>query len=255
VALVTGASEGIGLAIARRLVSDGYRVGMLARPSTKLDRAVADAGAAAFAVACDLGRPAEIDRAVDEVVAAGGRLDVLVNCASATRAGSVFSLTDDDWVAGFEVKFFGALRLTRQAWPHLSRPGAEAGGTGNVISIGGIGARTPRDAYAMTGPLSAALTALTKVLADRGRTDGVRVNAINPGAVLTPRLTATLTARAQSRGITLEEEIAEMVADHEVTRLGRPEDVAGVVSFLLSPEAQWLHGAVLDVDGGRTKAL
>jgi len=249
VALVTGASSGIGYAIAVRLLREGYRVAMLARPSARLTEAVAGGGVGAFAVGCDLGRLDEIERAVQEVTTAAGRLDVLVNCGSATKAGPALTCTDEEWVSAFEVKVFGALRTMRAAWPHLCQAG------GCVVNIGGIGARTPRDAFAMTGPLSASLMALTKVFADRGRMDGVRVNAVNPGAVLTPRTTAMLAARAESRGLSLENEIAQMVERDEVTRLGRPEDVANVVAFLLSPEGEWFQGAILDIDGGRTKAL
>lgn len=257
VALVTGASSGIGYAIAVRLLREGYRVALIARPSARLTEAVTAAaaeakvetGASAFAVGCDLGRLDEVERAVHQVTTVAGRLDVLVNCGSATKEGTVLSLTDDEWLSAFEVKVFGTLRLTRAAWPHLSQAG------GSVVNIGGIGARTPRDAFAMTGPLSASLMALTKVFADRGRVDGVRVNAVNPGAVLTPRITAMLAARAAGRGHSLEAEIAQMAERDEVTRLGRPQDVAGVVAFLLSPEGEWFQGAILDVDGGRTKAL
>jgi len=227
VAVVTGASEGIGLAVARRLARDGYRVAMVARPSPKLDAAAAQVGPAAFPVGCDVTRSAETERAMAAVMRA----------------------TDDQWVSAFQVKVFGALRMMRAAWPHL------VAARGSVVNIGGIGARTPRDAFAMTGPLSAALLAFTKVFADRGITDGVRVNAVNPGAVLTPRTVAMLTARAEADGCTLDETVAGMVRRDHVTRLGTPEDVAGVVAFLLSPDGEWLQGAVIDVDGGRTKGL
>jgi len=249
VAVVTGASEGIGLAVARRLARDGYRVAMVARPSPKLDAAAAQVGPAAFPVGCDVTRSAETERAMAAVMRACGRVDAVVNCASVTRTGTADSFTDDQWVSAFQVKVFGALRMMRAAWPHL------VAARGSVVNIGGIGARTPRDAFAMTGPLSAALLAFTKVFADRGITDGVRVNAVNPGAVLTPRTVAMLTARAEADGRTLDETVSGMVRRDHATRLGTPEDVAGVVAFLLSPDGEWLQGAVIDVDGGRTKGL
>jgi NAD(P)-dependent dehydrogenase (short-subunit alcohol dehydrogenase family) len=249
VAVVTGASEGIGLAVAARLAADGYRVAMAARPSPKLEAAATELGQRAFPVGCDVTKAAEVERAVAGVVRRCGRIDALVNCASVTRAGAVTSFTDEEWAEAFQVKVFGALRMMRAAWPHL------ASARGAVVNIGGIGARTPRDAFAMTGPLSAALLAFTKVFADRGITEGVRVNAVNPGAVLTPRIVAMLTARAEADGRTFGETVAGMVRRDHVTRLGTPEDVAGVVAFLLSPDGQWLQGAVIDVDGGRTKGL
>lgn len=249
VALVTGASEGIGLAIAGRLAADGYRVAMAARPSAKLEAAATEVGRSAFAASCDVTSAADVEQAVAGVIRRCGRIDALVNCASVTRTGPAASFTDEEWVGAFQVKVFGALRMMRAAWPHLSAA------RGAVVNVGGIGARTPRDAFAMTGPLSAALLAFTKVFADRGIAEGVRVNAVNPGAVLTPRTVAMLTARAEAEGRTFEETVAGMVRRDHVTRLGRPQDVAGVVAFLLSPDGEWLQGAVIDVDGGRTKGL
>lgn len=249
VAIVTGASEGIGHAIALRLLADGYRVALLARQPEKLGEACEGLGPDARGFACDLGNLEEIERTVNEVRAWGGRIDALVNCASTTRSGTALSLTDAEWVSGFEIKVLGALRLMRACWPAL----AEA--KGGVVNIGGIGARTPRDAAAMTGPLSASLMALTKVFADRGVEDGVRVNMINPGGVLTPRFTAMMEQRGKAEGRTLEEVIAGMERASGITRLGRPEDVAELASYLLSPRADLLQGAIIDLDGGMTKAL
>lgn len=249
VAMVTGASEGIGYVIAERLLLEGYSVALLAREADKLARAAAGLGPAAFAVACDISRLDEIERAVAAVHEKNGRIDVLVNCASTTRFGSALVLSDAEWVSGFEVKVFGALRLMRAAWPHL----AEA--RGSIVNIGGVGARTPRFAHAMSGPLSAALTALTKAFADGGVTDGVRVNQINPGGVLTPRFTAWLEGRAKAEGRSFSDLAAEAAQQGGFTRYGTPEDVAHLVVFLLSPEAELLQGAIIDLDGGMTKGL
>lgn len=248
-ALVTGASEGIGHAIAKRLLADGYLVALVARQPHKLAEACAELGVEARGFACDIGSLDEIERTVGDVCAWGGRIDALVNCASTTRSGTALSLTDAEWVSGFDIKVLGALRLMRAAWPMLAKA------HGGVVNIGGIGARTPRDASAMTGPLSAALMALTKVFADRGVADGVRVNMINPGGVLTPRFSAMMEERAQAEGRTLDEVIAGMERANGMTRLGRPEDVAEMTSYLLSPQADLLQGAIIDLDGGMTKSM
>jgi 3-oxoacyl-[acyl-carrier protein] reductase len=249
VAIVTGASEGIGFVVAQRLLAEGYRVALLARQETKLRAAAAQLGADTLALVCDLARLEDIEQAVADLHGRAGRIDVLVHCASTTRFGSALALSDAEWVSGFEVKVLGALRLMRAAWPYLVQA------RGAVVNIGGVGARTPRFANAMSGPLSAALTALTKVFADGGVGDGVRVNQINPGGVLTPRFVDWLESRAQADGRSFDEVAAAAAHEGGFTRYGTPEDVANLVAFVLSAAGEWLHGAVIDLDGGMTKAL
>jgi len=249
VALISGASMGIGQAIAERLAREGFRVALLALPSPELDAAVAAIGPQAIAVPCDLSDPDQPAQAVEAARQWGGRLDVLVNSASATKGGDVFAVSDAEWVMGFQVKVFGALRLMRAAWPHL------AAARGAIINIAGVAARTPQDQTAMTSALSSSLLALTKVFADRGVSEGVRVNAINPGPVLTPRILAQIDARAKAGGTTREALVAGMVRDVRAMRIGMPEDVADLAAYLLSPGADLLHGSIIDLDGGMTKGL
>src|SRR5437588_2354717 len=106
-----------------------------------------------------------------------GRIDIVVNNAGATRRGLFPTLSDEEWSDGFALKFFGAVRLTRAAWPHLKRT------AGSVLFIAGVGGRTPGPQFAIGGSVNAALLSLTKSLADAGLPDGIRVNAINPGAI------------------------------------------------------------------------
>lgn len=247
IAIVTGASEGIGQAIAQRLATDGYRVVLVARDANRLGPLAAAIGGEP--IAADLADPDGGDRIAAAAMARFGRIDLIVHCASATRFGAALDLSDAEWVAGFSVKVFGALRLIRAAWPHL------IASRGTVINIGGIGARTPRAATAMSGPLSAALLAITKLFADQGVKDGVRVNAINPGPILTPRLIAMLDAQAERQGSTRDALIDEMVRANAASRIGTPEDVAELVAFVASDRAALLQGALIDLDGGITKGL
>jgi NAD(P)-dependent dehydrogenase (short-subunit alcohol dehydrogenase family) len=249
-AIVTGASLGIGRAIALRLATDGFRVMLVGRDEATLqqvcDEIHGNAGVAEPNVA------ALEDRSAAEAIVARtldrfGRLDILVNCASATVNDDVFVLTDDQWTMGFEVKVFGALRLCRAAWPALRQSG------GSVINIGGIGARTPRANDAMTGALSAALMAISKSLAERGIADGVQVNMINPGFIRTPRSEGLLKRYHSTDDV--EEAVRKGAANLGATRPGRPEDVAALVAFMLSDEGSYLQGAIIDLDGGATRGL
>jgi len=240
-AVVTGANSGIGEAIARRLAAEGAQVLLVARDGEALDRVRDDlraAGGRAERLAVDLST-----RASGEAL---GGVDILVNCASLTRNDDFFTLTDDQWEAGFAVKVFGAIRLCRACWPTL-----KAGG-GSIVNIGGIGARTPTFGNVMTGALSASLMAITKSLAERGVVDGVQVNAINPGLIRTPRVERTVGAAGASDPLEgLERRIRQVGA----VRLGRPEDVASLVAYIVSPDGELLQGAIIDLDGGATKGL
>ncbi len=249
-AIVTGASLGIGRAIALRLTADGASVLLVGRNDSALQSTcdeIRGMGGSAEHIAASLEDHAAAEVIVARALDRFGRLDILVNCASATVNNDVFALTDDQWTMGFEVKVFAALRLCRAAWPALAQA------AGAVVNIGGIGARTPRANDAMTGALSAALMAITKSLAERGIADGVQVNMINPGFIRTPRSEGLLT---RWHGTDDVEEAARIgAANLGATRPGRPEDVAALVAFILSREGDYLQGAIIDLDGGATRGL
>ena len=250
VAVVTGASRGIGRAVAVKLASEGAKVVLAARDSEALAAAVSEiegAGGEASAFARDLREP-EAGKALAEFARAQfGGIDVVVNNAGATRRGAFSELTEEDWQDGFALKFFGAVRLTRAAWPSL----AERGGA--VLTIAGVGGRTPGAEFAVGGSVNAALLSLTKSLADTGLKDGVQVNAINPGPVRTDRLARRLASQPAGEGGETPEE--RFVREAGITRIGEPEDIAGLAAFILSPAGRLLHGALIDMDGGQTKTL
>jgi 3-oxoacyl-[acyl-carrier protein] reductase len=172
-----------------------------------------------------------------------------VNNAGATKRGEFLDLTDDDFADGFGLKYFGSVRLTRAAWPHLKAR------SGSVIFISGAGGRTPGAQFAIGGSVNAALLSLTKALADLGLRDGVQVNAINPGTIRTARYTTRLNALAKERGLDPEAAEREYVKNANIARIGEPEDIAALVAFIAGPDGKMLHGALIDMDAGATKTI
>ena len=251
-AIVTGSSRGIGRAIALRLAAEGSRVVVCGRDEQALREVTAEiegSGGVAAPIALDLRLPDAAGRLIEFALARFDGIDILVNNAGATKRGEFLELTDHDFADGFALKFFGAVRLTRAAWPHLKAAG------GSVVMIGGVGGRTPGAQFAIGGAVNAALLSFTKALADLGVRDGVQVNAINPGSIRTGRYRARLKMLAAERG--LEPEAAERayVENAHITRIGEPADIAGLVAFITSPEGRLLHGSLIDMDGGATKTI
>ena len=252
VAVVTGASRGIGRAIAVRLAEDGALCVLCARDGEALSSAVGEikaSGRDADSIALDLRRPEAPARLVEFALARFGRLDIVVNNAGATKRAGFLALTEDDWVDGFALKFYGAVRLCRAGWPHLRAS------RGSVVNIAGVGGRTPGAEFAVGGSVNAALLSLTKSLADTGTVDGVQVNAVNPGAIRTDRLRRRLQELAARRGVDIAAAERAFITGEKVSRIGEPEDIAGLVTFVVSPQGRFLHGALIDMDGGATKTI
>jgi 3-oxoacyl-[acyl-carrier protein] reductase len=172
-----------------------------------------------------------------------------VNNAGATKRGEFLQLTDEDWADGFALKFFGAMRLTREAWPHLKKH------AGSVLNISGVGGRMPGPLFAIGGSVNAALLSFTKAMADIGIRDGVQVNAINPGSIRTDRFRRMLETAAAQQGTDVETAERTLIESARTTRIGEPEDIAALVAFVVSPEGRFLQGALIDMDGGATKVI
>jgi NAD(P)-dependent dehydrogenase (short-subunit alcohol dehydrogenase family) len=250
VAVVTGASRGIGTAIARELASAGCAVALAARSGDELRARAAEitgAGGRALAHVADLREPAAPAALVEAAAAEFGRVDIFVANAGATKRGDFVTLSDADWQDGFALKFFSHMRLIRAAWPRL------ATSRGSVVIISGIGGRTPGADFAIGGSVNAALLAATKALADRGFADGIQVNAINPGDIRTDRFAKRIKEAAASQGIDEAEVERRQVAKDRTRRIGEPADVAGLVRFIVSQRGSFLQGAIIDLDGGKTK--
>jgi 3-oxoacyl-[acyl-carrier protein] reductase len=178
-----------------------------------------------------------------------GRLDLVVNNAGATQRGDFLALSDDAWADGFRLKFMAAVRISRLAWPHLVRS------NGSIINIAGVGARTGNAEFAIGGAVNSAMLNLTKALADRGVKDGVRVNAINPGSIVTDRLTKRVERVMAAHQLSYDDAYDRMLAETGVARFGTVDEIAAAVAFLASRHAGYFQGALIDIDGGWTRAL
>ena len=249
VAIVTGASRGIGRAIAEQLAGDGHAVALVSRSRDALEALAASLPAASLVHAADLRGGDAAQGVVDATLQRFGRIDVLVNNAGATPRGDFLAFSDADWDDGFALKFFGAMRLCRAAWPALVES------RGCIVNIAGIGGRTGNAEFAIGGSVNAALLNLTKALADRGVRDGVRVNAVNPSAIATERTQLRIDRLAAERGIAPQQAADELARQLRVARFGTPLEIASVVAFLASDAASYMQGAIIDVDGGQTRTL
>ncbi len=252
-AVVTGSSRGIGAAIAVELARCGAGLTLTGRDEAALVGIAAEvakeSGTKPSIVICDLREGPAAARVVDAAMKAHGRLDILVNNAGATKRGDFLTLTDEDFLDGFALKFQGAVRMTRAAWPHLVAT------KGKLVNIVGIGSLTPAKDFTIGGPVNSALINFTKAIADRGLTDGVRVNAVNPGHIVTDRLRRRVEALAAAEGITYAEAEERSRQEYGILRFGSSEEIAHLVAFLCSDRATYIHGSTIEIDGGATKGL
>jgi NAD(P)-dependent dehydrogenase (short-subunit alcohol dehydrogenase family) len=234
VALVTGASRGIGFGIARTFAENGAAVVLTARKKGELDEAVEHIDGEAHAIVAHAGQPAAAEAAVRETIERFGRLDVLVNNAATNpHFGRLIDIELSRWDKVFEVNLRGPLVWTQEAWRQWM--GEHGGSVINIASIGGLSPGGPLGAY---GTSKAALVHLTQHLATE-LGPGVRVNAIAPGLVKTDF------ARALWEGAG-----EDATYPWPLGRIGQPDDIAATALFLASAQASWITGTVHVIDGG-----
>ena len=254
-AFVTGASRGIGRAIAIALAAEGVHLALFGRDVARCEALAhelrtAQAGLRVIVVALDLGQPAAIKPAVAAAIGQLGNVDILVNCAGGAYRGRLNDIPDDAWERYFAVKPLGLIRMTRETLPHLRKSGQA-----RVINISGTRGREPGGVSVMSGPINLGTLSITKALANEFGQYGITVNAICPGSTDTGRWTELVEITARERGISIDEAKKHLVADVPMGRVVVPDDISDLAVFLASARSGMITGCAINVDGGRTRGI
>jgi 3-oxoacyl-[acyl-carrier protein] reductase len=249
-ALVTGGSKGIGAAVARELVAEGVSVAICARSEDEVlatGEELRGAGAVVHAQRADVTDPDEVRDFVARSAEALGGIDFLVNNAGGAHPGTFATLDDANWAADLDVKLFSLIRCSREVLPHM-----RAADGGRIVNIGAVYSRYPDPTFFATSVNRAAGNSFTKTLALEMAKDNILVNGVNIGFVTTPQWENIHQRRAPELP---REEFFDGFAREEVPlgRFGTPEEVSGLVAFLLSERASYITGASIDVAGGMGK--
>jgi 3-oxoacyl-[acyl-carrier protein] reductase len=253
IALVCGASQGLGLAIAKGLAAEGAAVALLARNADKLEAeadAIRQAGGRAIAAPADLGDWDSVAGALDAVRAEFGAPDILVNNSGPPPPVDVTKVDPDLWRAQFEAMMLTLMRLTEAVLPEMRRQGF-----GRILTVASTSIVEPIPALAISNALRAGLALWMKTLAGQVAGDGVTVNLVLPGSFATARLESMNAMKAKAEGIPAEDLAARASAAIPAGRYGRPDEFADMTVFLASPRAGYVTGTAVRIDGGNTGSL
>jgi len=246
--LITGGSKGIGLSCAEAFLSEGARVSLVSRSESNLANArtklVAYAKEHIQTFAADLTQPSSAQAALDSAIQAFGPVDVLVNSAGAAKRKPAAELTSQAWQDAMQAKFFSYIHMID---PVIKQMGQR--GQGNIVNVIGNGGKVPSSIHLPGGAANAALMLATAGLANAYASQGVRVNAINPGLTRTDRLKEGMAADARLQGIEAEEAMRRALTKIPMGRMAEPEDIARVVLFLASDAASYVTGINMSMDG------
>jgi 3-oxoacyl-[acyl-carrier protein] reductase len=254
VAIVGGASKGLGRACAEVLAAEGAKVVMCSRTAADLERAAQEikskTGTDVYAYAGDLEQHATIQALVATAVKQYGRLDILVNNSGGPPLAKSLSATEEQWATAVQRSLLYFARMSREAIPHLKKQGG-----GRIVNILASTVYQPIPNLALSGATRMGVVAFAKSLADEVGRDGILVNNVCPGSLLSERMLGNVTARAKELGITLEAALAQRAEETSLGRIGDPKELANLVAFLASGKASYMTGTTIRVDGGLVRSV
>ena len=254
VAIVTGASQGIGRAIAQALAAEGADLLLTARRQEQLETVaaeVAKAGVQAHVHAADVTDPATAAAITSTALDRFGRIDVVVNNAGKGSPKPLLELTDEDWQHSFDLNFMSAVRLSLAAIPHMRERHA-----GRIVNVSSRAGREPDPYFAPYAAAKAAMINFTKALSNAFAGDGVLTNCVVPGLVRTPAIDDAARRSSEATGKSVEEvmELSIKKRGIPIGRIGEPEEIAALVTFLASDRASWITGSTFTIDGGTIRS-
>jgi NAD(P)-dependent dehydrogenase (short-subunit alcohol dehydrogenase family) len=252
--LITGGSKGIGLACAEAFLAEGARVSLVSRSESNLERALERLAGHGVnrvsAYAADLTQPASAQTALSAAIADFGPLDVLVNSAGAAKHTPAPELTPQAWQDAMQAKYFSYIHMINPVIKQMAQRGK-----GSIVNVVGNGGKVASPTHLAGGAANAALMLATAGLANAFASQGIRVNAINPGLTRTDRLQEVMAADAILQGIEIDEVMKRAVAKIPIGRMAEPEEIARVVLFLASDAASYVTGINMSMDGSTTPLL
>ncbi|MGH7389858.1 MAG: SDR family oxidoreductase [Candidatus Rokuibacteriota bacterium] len=254
VAVVGGASKGLGRACAEVLAQEGVKVALCSRSHADLETAAKEirdtTGAETLAFAGDLDRPETVRALIAAAVGRFGRLDIMVNNSGGPPLARAHDATEEQWATAVQRSLLFFARMSREAVPHLKRQGG-----GRIINILASTVYQPIPNLALSGATRMGVVAFAKSLADEVGRDGILVNNVCPGSILSERMLSNVTARARELGISVEEALARRAAETAVGRIGEPKELAYLVAFLASGKSSYITGTTILVDGGLVRSV